>query len=220
MLKKVTPDYEIGCKRVLISEDYYPALNRDNVELITGGVEAIESNGLRSKDGTTRTVDTIIYGTGFHTTTFPKLFDIIGRGGRNLVKEWNQSGPEGYYGTSVHGFPNLLFMVGPNTGLGHNSIIHMMESQLNYILNYLQHLRKTPTPPSYFDVRSNAQETFNHTVQEKLSKMVWSTGGCASYYLLNYEGKNSSIWPGSTMSYRRQTKKVNIDDFEMQSPQL
>jgi len=213
--KKLTPDYEIGCKRVLISEDYYPAIQLPNVHLHTEGIAEIQEKGLETKESARIEVDAIIYGTGFYTTEFPEAYQVIGRGGRNLHEEWKGSGAEAYYGISVSGYPNLLHMVGPNSGLGHNSIIHMMESQLNYILDYLDKLDQTKEKSDYFDVKAHVQRQFNEKIQERLQKMVWTDGGCQSYYLLNRDGKNTSMWPGSTISYRKRTKKIQLEDYAL-----
>ncbi len=216
--QKLTPDYEFGCKRVLISDEYYPTLERDNVELINESVYEILPNAVRTKLGVTRQVDTIIYGTGFYTTEFPNLYQLIGLSGHNLFDLFNQEGPEAYYGMTVKDYPNFFFMVGPNTGLGHNSIIHMMESQITYMLDYLRLLKETDNDRSYFNLKSEVQQTFNEEIQKRLATMVWSDGGCSSYYLKNQDGKNTSIWPGSTVAYRKRTKKVNINDYEIVKP--
>lgn len=217
--KKLTPDYEFGCKRVLISENYYPTLQQDNVELIAEAVREILPNGIVSSQGEKREVDVIIYGTGFYTTSFPKLYQLLGLSGRNLFDIFNERGPAGYLGVAVTDFPNLMLVVGPNSGLGHNSIIHMMESQFNYILDYFKHLKKTPSSNSYLDLKPSVQEAFNEEIQAKLSKMVWSNGRCNSYYLQNHDGKNTSIWPGSTVKYRKRTKRIKISDYNICTPQ-
>jgi cation diffusion facilitator CzcD-associated flavoprotein CzcO len=214
--KKLTPDYELGCKRVLISDDFYPAINRNNVDLITAGVEEVLSDGIRDVNGHVKDFDTIIYGTGFVTAKYSHMFDIQGLKDRKLIEEWNVSGGEAHYGLAVSGFPNLMFMVGPNTGLGHNSIIHMMESQISYILDYLNELRKKEGF-TYLNVKPEAQQAYNEEIQDKLKQMVWSEGGCSSYYLQGMDGKNTSIWPGSTMSYRKRTKSIKKEDFEVVS---
>lgn len=211
--EKLTPNYKIGCKRILISDDYYPTLERPNVKLIPESANAICEEGILNKDGSITEVDVIIYGTGFYATKFTKVFSLIGEENKNLFETWNEQGGEAYYGMTVSGFPNLCFMVGPNTGLGHNSIIHMMESQLNYILSYIDMARKTEKSSTYFDLKPAVQKAFNEKVQKKLANMVWSAGGCKSYYLKNMDGKNTSIWPGSTVSFRRQTKEVNPTDY-------
>ncbi len=216
--KKLTPDYAFGCKRVLISENYYPALARENVELISEGAGEIKPNSICAKSGQEFEVDTIIYGTGFYTTEFPNIYKVYGKEGRNVFEKFNEEGPEAYLGMAVTDYPNFLFMVGPNSGLGHNSIIHMMESQLNYILDYWKKLSKTSNPNTYFDIKPNVQAAFNKDIQEKLSKMVWSSGGCKSYYLKNNDGKNTSIWPGSTMTYRSKTKKMILKEYDITTP--
>lgn len=216
--KKLIPNYEFGCKRVLISDDYYPALCQDNVELIAEGAAEILPNAIRTKSGLTHQVDAIIYGTGFYTTEFPNIYKLKGLSGVNLFDKFNKEGPEAYYGMTVTDYPNFQFIVGPNSGLGHNSIIHMMESQISYIIDYLRKLKNTKSPSSYFNLKPSVQEKFNKEIQEKLSKMVWSDGGCSSYYLKNKNGKNTSIWPGSTVTYRKKTKKVNKKDYDMITP--
>ncbi|MEL6255300.1 MAG: NAD(P)/FAD-dependent oxidoreductase, partial [Bacteroidota bacterium] len=213
--EKLTPDYEIGCKRVLISEDYYPAIQLPHVHLHTDGIEEILEKGIKSKNGKLIEVDAIIYGTGFYTTEFPKAYKVLGRKGRNQHEEWKKRGAEAYYGISVSGFPNLLHMVGPNSGLGHNSIIHIMESQLNYIIDYIDKLDQTKNESDYFDLKAEVQRTFNEDIQERLKKMVWTDGGCKSYYLLNRDGKNTSMWPGSTISFRKRTKKIKLEDYSL-----
>lgn len=209
---KLTPDYEIGCKRVLISDNYYPTLTQDHVNLKTEGIKEITSNGIIQNDGKENKIDAIIYGTGFYTTEFPKGIEVIGIKGQKLLEEWAVNGPEAYYGMTVSGYPNLLYMVGPNSGLGHNSIIHMMESQINYILDYLKHVKKNG-PGTYFNLKKDIQKSFNDDIQESLKEMVWSNGGCKSYYLVNKDGRNSSIWPGSTIKYRKLTKKIKVSDY-------
>lgn len=210
--QKLTPDYEVGCKRVLISDNYYPTLTQNHVHLVDSGVMEVRENGVIGKDGKLIEVDAIIYGTGFYTTEFPNIFKVIGLNNRDLFEEFNVTGPEAYYGMTMNGFPNFTFMVGPNSGLGHNSIIHMIESELNYILDYLDQLQQTKAG-TYFDLKKDVQRAFNEDIQAQLAKMVWSDGGCKSYYLVNNNGKNSSLWPGSTMSYRKQTKKVKLKDY-------
>lgn len=211
--KKLTPEYELGCKRVLISDDFYPALNRENVRLITHGVSEVLPNGIKDANSDVQEYDTIIYGTGFVTANYSHMFDIRGLDNRDLIEEWNITGGDAHYGLTVSGFPNLMFMVGPNTGLGHNSIIHMIESQINYIIDYLNELRNT-TGNGFMNVKPENQADYNQEIQEKLNGMVWSEGGCSSYYLQGMDGKNTSIWPGSTMAYRKRTKKIIKDDYE------
>lgn len=214
LVQKLLPAYEIGCKRVLISNDYYPTLNRKNTQLETNPIACFVPEGIRTENGKIIPLDAIIYGTGFTTTRFSHIYDIIGRNQRNLIEEWNKQGAEAYKGINVSGFPNLLFVVGPNTGLGHNSIIHMMESQYKYIIDYLKKVLRTD-PKQSFDLKPERQNAYNTELQSTLNQMVWNTGGCNSYYLRDGNGKNTSIWPGTTMKYRRQTKRIHLKDFNL-----
>jgi len=211
--KKLTPNYEIGCKRVLLSSNYYPTLNKENVALVTDTISEITANEIIDTSGEKHEIDAIIYGTGFYTTTYKHLYEVKGINSVSLFDKWNKEGGEAYYGMTVSGFPNFLLMVGPNTGLGHNSIIHMMESQFNYILDYLNYLEENPN--MFLDVKKVVQNQFNKKTQEQLKTMIWSDGGCTSYYLKDNNGKNTSIWPGSTLSYRKQTKRINKSDYDL-----
>jgi cation diffusion facilitator CzcD-associated flavoprotein CzcO len=213
--KKLTPNYEIGCKRILLSSNYYPALNKKHVSLVTDAISEVTKKGIIDNTGKLHEVDAIIYGTGFYTTTYKHLYEVKGINSQSLFDKWNKEGGEAYYGMTVNGFPNFVLMVGPNTGLGHNSIVHMMESQLNYIMSYLKYLNKNPN--SYLNVKESIQKEFNKKIQEQLKTMIWSDGGCDSYYLKDSNGKNTSIWPGSTMSYRKQTKRINKTDYDIVS---
>jgi len=208
--KAVTPTYKIGCKRILLSDDYYPALTRENVSLITTPIEQIKEQSIITKDGQEHPIDALILGTGFHVAEFVRDLTIIGRNKRSLLKEWETTGPEAYYGITTSGYPNLLFMVGPNTGLGHNSIIHMMESQINYILDYLT-LLEQGEKTSYLDLKSKVEEDFLKEHQAQFEGTVWASG-CDSWYQ-NEEGKNTTLWAGLTVTYRKKTKRVNPDDY-------
>ena len=157
-------------------------------------------------------MDTIILGTGFHVTDMPVAEWIHGRGGRTLNDLWRGS-PQAYLGTTVAGFPNLFLMVGPNTGLGHNSIVFMIESQLNYVLDCIAHLDRTGA--TVFDVREDVQARFNDELQHKLDGSVWTSGGCVSWYL-DEHGRNSTIWPGSTWPYHRRTRSFDPERYEFE----
>lgn len=213
--EKLTPPYELGCKRVLISNDYYPTLNQSHVELVTDTIESYSPSGILTTSKKEYQADAIIFGTGFKTTTFSHLYKITGLDNRSLFDEWNKNGAEAFKGTNVQGFPNLLFVVGPNTGLGHNSIIHMMESQYNMIIDYIKKLKQQPSPTAFFDVKGEKQKAFNDKIHFELKDMVWTTGGCSSYYLKNSNGKNTSIWPGSTMKFRKMTRKISLNDYHI-----
>jgi cation diffusion facilitator CzcD-associated flavoprotein CzcO len=208
---KLTPRYRLGCKRVLISNEWYPTLQQPNVELVTDSVTRITPRGVLTSDGTEREVDAIVFGTGFHVTDMPLAHWVHGPGGRSLNDVW-QGSPQAYLGTTVAGFPNLFLMVGPNTGLGHNSIVFMIESQLNHIMGCLVQLDRTGS--SVFEVRADVQERFNAEIQKKLEGSVWTSGGCASWYL-DEHGRNSTVWPGSTWTYRRRTRRFDPDDYRL-----
>lgn len=210
LIKKVTPAYEIGCKRVLPSNDYYPALERSNVTLVTAPIDSFGEDHILDKNGNKIALDAIIYATGFEAASFSNRgLKIKGINGRDLFEEWEQNGPEAYYGIAAEGYPGLLFMLGPNTGLGHSSVIHMMESQINYILDYLEKLPEN----AVMDVKPSLQKEYNARIQKQLSKMVWASG-CQSWYQ-TASGKNTTLWPGHTFSYRKQTKEVNLKDYNI-----
>ncbi|MDJ0752812.1 MAG: NAD(P)/FAD-dependent oxidoreductase [Ardenticatenaceae bacterium] len=207
----VTPNYQFGCKRALISDDYYPALQQENVTLLTDPIEEITSTGVLPKNRPERPVDTIIFGTGFVASEFLLDMKIFGRDNRELFGEWQQTGPEAYYGTAVSGYPNLFFLLGPNTGLGHNSVVLMIEAQYNYILDYINALEKKGR--LFLDVKSQVQEEHNRQIQQKLKSTVWQDGGCVSWYQME-NGKNTTLWPGSTLHYHRKMKRWHHKSYE------
>jgi cation diffusion facilitator CzcD-associated flavoprotein CzcO len=206
---KLTPHYRMGCKRVLISNDYYPALQQPNVEVVAGGVSEIRSNSIVSEDGVEREVDAIVLGTGFHVTDMPVGGWIHGPDGRTLDDVWRGS-PQAYLGTAVSGFPNMFMLVGPNTGLGHNSIVFMIESQLNYLIECLRFIDRSMV--GVLEVREDVQRSFNADIQRRLQGTVWNSGGCASWYL-DAQGKNTTIWPGFTWPFRRRTRRFTPGDY-------
>jgi cation diffusion facilitator CzcD-associated flavoprotein CzcO len=209
--EKLTPRYRMGCKRVLISDSYYPALQQPNAEVVTDRIVEIKPHSIVTADGTEREIDALILGTGFHVTDMPVAEYVRGRDGRTMAQVW-QGSPQAYLGSAVSGFPNLFFLVGPNTGLGHNSIVFMIESQLNYLAECLQHMKARGA--DLFEVRENVQERFNARLQKQLEGTVWNSGGCASWYL-DENGKNTTIWPGFTWPYRQQTRHFNPADYEL-----
>ncbi|MGK3206459.1 flavin-containing monooxygenase [Amycolatopsis sp. MEPSY49] len=205
--RKVTPDYTMGCKRVLISNDYYPALARDNVEVVTDGVREVREHSVVDAAGVEHEADVIVYGTGFHVTDAFDDLEIVGRDGRNLGKEWATEGMRTHLGITVAGFPNLFFLLGPNTGLGHNSVVFMIEAQISYVAEALRLARGKAIEP-----KPEAQERFNTAIQRKLAKGIWTRGGCKSWYL-DAKGVNRTIWPGFTWRYWLDTRKVRREDF-------
>ncbi len=206
--RKVTPGYRIGCKRILIANDYYPALARPNVELVTDSIAEIRPRGIVTADGLERQVDALIFGTGFRATDLLTPMRVVGRNGVDLNDAWRE-GLEAYFGITVAGYPNLFMLVGPNTGLGHNSIIFMIEAQVHYVMECLRlmNLREAKV----IEVRREAQERFNRNIQARLQRTVWMSG-CKSWYL-DARGRNTTLWPGSTVGYWAQTREVDAGDY-------
>jgi cation diffusion facilitator CzcD-associated flavoprotein CzcO len=202
------PDYPVGCKRLLISSDYYPALRRDDVTLVTDPIERITATGIVTADGTARDVDTIILGTGFDSTHFLAPMHVTGQGGRVLADAW-QDGAEAYLGLCVAGFPNLFMLYGPNTNLGHNSILIMIEAQVHYILSCLDELDARGA--AALDVSPDAMAAFNAEVQAAMTGLVWESS-CHSWYK-NEAGKVTNNWPWSTIQYWLRTRRPRFDEF-------
>ncbi|SDH77913.1 flavin-containing monooxygenase [Pseudomonas panipatensis] len=207
--QRLTPDYPLGCKRILISNDYYPALARDNVRLIDEGIREVSEDAIVTRDGQRHAVDAIIFGTGFAATEFLAPLRIQGLAGRWLEQAWAQ-GAEAYKGISVSGFPNLFILYGPNTNLGHSSIVYMLESQYPYVLACLQRLREHGL--RYLDVKPEVQRAYNQKLQHALQHTVWERG-CDSWYK-TAEGRNTNNWPGFTFVYRQQTRHPEFADYE------
>lgn len=207
--QRLTPDYTIGCKRVLISNDYYPAVSQPHVDVVSDAVREIRGNTVVTADGQERPVDAIILGTGFAVQDMVPRGMIYGRDGRDLWDVW-QSGSEAYAGTTVHGFPNLFMMLGPNTGLGHTSQIYIIESQIAYVIDALRQMRKAGWRS--VDVREDVQQTFNDRLQRRVSSAVWNAGGCKSWYL-DARGRNTTLWPGFTFMFRRKTRAFIAQEY-------
>lgn len=202
---RLTPDYGIGCKRILRSDDYLPALTRPNVELVTDPIRTVTPHGIVTADGTEHAVDTIIFGTGFHVTDAPISDRVRGRGGRTLAETW-QGSPEAYLGTTVAGFPNLFLLLGPSTGLGHTSVVYMIEAQLRYVLDALRHLDRTGA--AAVEPRPEAQQAFRAEMDRRIRPTVWSVGGCSSWYI-DGTGRNSVIWPGFATAFRHRLRRFD-----------
>ncbi|MCW2494819.1 NAD(P)/FAD-dependent oxidoreductase [Jatrophihabitans sp.] len=208
--KKVTPNWQIGCKRILISNTWYPMLAQDNVDLVTDGIAEVRPNAIVTKDGTVREVDAIIVATGFHVTDSPTYERIVGVGGRTLAEVWQEKGQQAYKGASVAGFPNMLFVVGPNTGLGHSSMVYMIESHINYLSSALQEMDKHGL--ATFEVREDRQRSFNEKLQDHMDSTIWTTGGCASWYL-DAHGNNTTLWPSFTFVFRQMTRRFDREAY-------
>ncbi|HWF28528.1 MAG TPA: NAD(P)/FAD-dependent oxidoreductase [Mycobacterium sp.] len=197
------PDYAIGCKRVLISNDWYAGLSRPNVEVIPAGLTEVRRDSIVAADGSERDVDTIIFGTGFATNDFLAPMSVTGRDGREIHEVWGKrGGADAFKGISVPGFPNLFMLYGPNTNLGHNSIIYMLETQTDYVVEALRHAASRGA--KWLDVRPEAHTEFNDDLQQQLKKTVWQAG-CDSWYVTD-AGKNTNNWPSFTFDYRRQVR--------------
>ena len=206
---KLTPSYTMGCKRVLISNGYLSTLTCPNVELVTAPIHEVRERSIVTADGIEHPVDAIIFGTGFQVTQMPMARFVWGREGRSLSEVWGGS-PKAHLGTTVSGFPNLFMLMGPNTGLGHTSVLTMLESQIEHVLGALRYLEGRglaavePTP--------EAQAGFVQHVDTRMSGTVWARGGCASWYI-DATGRNSTLWPGATFMFRRRVAYFEPSEY-------
>ena len=203
--KRVTPTYTPGCKRILMSNTYYRALARPNVELVTDPIHEVTETGI---DG--RQLDAIIYGTGFRVNELLTPMEVIGRGGADLNETWKNR-ISAYLGTTVAGFPNFYMLMGPNTGLGHNSMVFMIESQIRYTLRCMAEAEKNGARA--VEVRPEAQSAFVAGIDPRLQKAVWASG-CHSWYL-DDKGQNATLWPGFTFEYWLRTLRVRREDYTL-----
>jgi cation diffusion facilitator CzcD-associated flavoprotein CzcO len=201
---RVTPDYTIGCKRILPSNRWYPALVEANVELVTQAITHVRPRSVVTADGAEREVDTIIFGTGFHVADMPIGEWVRGRGGKRLVDVWEGS-PRAHLGSMVAGFPNLFLLLGPNTGLGHSSMVYMIESQINHVIDALRVMRQRGAAVA--EVTPEAQAAYSEEMQAKLETTVWNTG-CQSWYL-DATGRNPTVWPDWTWRFRMRTRRFD-----------
>jgi cation diffusion facilitator CzcD-associated flavoprotein CzcO len=206
----LTPDYPIGCKRILISDDWYPALARDNVHLVTSPPERLTADAIVTADGAAHAVDTIVYATGFDTTSFLAPIDIVGKGGIHLAEAW-KTGAEAHHGITVAGFPNLFLLYGPNTNLGHNSILFMIECQVRYISRCLEELERRGA--CWLDIHPDAMADYNAKLQRTLSHLVWDS--CTNWYTTN--GKVTNNWSGRTTRYWWQNRKPEFADYDFRA---
>ena len=196
---RLTPDYAMGCKRVLMSNDYYPAVAGPNVELVAGGVERIEGNTLIDHRGRRRPADLIVLGTGFRAAEPVPEGLIRGRDGRDLARCWSQ-GPRAYKGTAVPGFPNFFTLLGPNTALGHNSVLLMIEGQIRYLVSALGWMERHKV--DRLEVRPEVEDRWDRRLQRRLKRTVWNTGGCSSWYRHPESGRIPTLWPRFTFTFR------------------
>ncbi|MDQ3758856.1 MAG: NAD(P)/FAD-dependent oxidoreductase [Actinomycetota bacterium] len=212
--KKLTPDYELGCKRILMSNTYYKALDKPNADVVTEAIAEVGPRSITTADGTTRDADLIIYGTGFDTQAMASSVEITGQGGQVLAEHWRDTGIQAHRGTMIAGFPNLFFLLGPNTGLGHNSVVFMIECQIRLVTQAIAEARRreasvTPT--------RRAQDAYNSKMQADLSGAVWSRG-CKSWYL-DAQGRNITLWPGETFRFYESTRRLDPGEYEWVRPE-
>jgi cation diffusion facilitator CzcD-associated flavoprotein CzcO len=209
--RRLTPDYEIFCKRIILSNEWYPAIQAPNVDLVSSGVREVREHSVVDNDGVEREIDALIFATGFRPAELPIAERIRGRDGRSLAEVWGGS-PQAYLGTTVSGFPNLFLFYGPNLNLGHSSIVYMLESQTNYALDALHTMRERGA--AEFEVHAEAQRAYNEEIQERLAHTVWNNGGCGSWYI-DRNGRNSIQWPGFTFEYRRRTRRFDTPAYRL-----
>jgi cation diffusion facilitator CzcD-associated flavoprotein CzcO len=207
----LTPRYTLGCKRMLFSNVYFPALQRPNVEVVPAAVTEVRPNSVIGGDGVEREVDTLIFGTGFRLLDMPIAQLLRSADGRTMADVWEGS-PRGYLGTTVAGFPNAFVLLGPNLGNGHSSATVIMEDQLRYVVDAIRTMDRDRL--ASVEVREDVQREFNEQVDERLAKSVWNAGGCASYYL-DRNGRNSFMYPWSTIHYRRRTRRFDVESYRV-----
>lgn len=210
--RKLTPEWTLGCKRVLLSNDYLPALARPNVEVVTDAIAEVRARSIVTEDGVERPVDAILFGTGFQPTDPPLARHLRGRDGRTLAETWAGS-PAAHLGTTVVGFPNLFVLMGPNTGLGHTSVVYMIEAQVEHLLGALEHMRRHGLEA--VEPRAEAQDAFVAAVDRRMAGTVWTEGGCRSWYL-DSTGRNSTLWPDFTWRFRTRVARFEPGEYELQ----
>jgi cation diffusion facilitator CzcD-associated flavoprotein CzcO len=207
--RKLTPDYPVGCKRVLFADDIYPALMRSNVALETRPISRVTPTGIETADGQAHAFDVIVYATGFETTGWQWSLDVVGRDGAHLREVWAGT-PEAYLGLSTAGFPNMFILYGPNTNLGHNAITFMLERQVEYIVRAISTMRERSF--AAIEVTKSAQDDFNQKLQTELAKTVWADPGCRSWYK-TADGRITQNWSSHTRDYAQATAEVNWGDY-------
>jgi cation diffusion facilitator CzcD-associated flavoprotein CzcO len=209
--RKLTPRYRAGCKRILYSgNNYYRAVADPTTTLITERISRITADGIVTADNVERPVDVIVYATGFHVTDSYTYVGITGPNGEDLVERWNREGVEAHRGIAVADMPNLFFLLGPNTALGHTSVVFMIESQIRYVAQAIAAADKAGAQalaPS-----RAAQDRYNAELQDKLAGSVWMTGGCNSWYL-DEHGVNRTLWSGMTWQYWQSTRSLRPDEY-------
>jgi cyclohexanone monooxygenase len=212
--EKLTPTYSLGCKRVLLTNDWFPAVTKPNVDVVTTGIAEVREGSIVDSSGVERPVDAIIFGTGFRISDAIPRGAVVGRSGADLAERF-ATAPEAYKGTSVAGFPNLFLLVGPNTALGHNSLVYMIESQIRYVVDALRTMRDQRL--AEIEVERRVQDEFNAELQRRSRHTVWTDGGCTSYYLEPKTGRNIAIWPGFTFHFRWITRAFDVGSYRVRA---
>ncbi|PCJ19218.1 MAG: 4-hydroxyacetophenone monooxygenase [Gammaproteobacteria bacterium] len=208
--KKLTPSFQFGCKRMMISSDYYPSLERENVDLLTSGIQEVKENCIVTKDGLEHPVDCIILATGFSLGLASSPFEIVGLEGRSLGDDWAKTGAVAYKGVAVSGYPNWFMIMGPNTGPGHTSVLIYTEAQIKYALQGIKRLMTDDL--KYVDVNQQLQEGYNLSIQQRMKHTVWTSGSCKSWYL-NDDGSNHALYPGFGAEYVARIKKFKPTEY-------
>lgn len=206
---KLTPTFQMGCKRILLSNNYYASLAQPNVEVVTEGISEVRERTIVTTDGAQRPADAIVLGTGFTATEWITPMRVYGRGGAELTQSW-KDGVATYLGINVKGFPNLFLLLGPNTALGHNSVVLMIEAQIRYLMSTLRFLKRSAVDA--IDVKPEVQDRFDTALHADMRGTVWLSG-CKSWYL-DENGRNTTLWPGYTFDYFRRTKALDPRRYE------
>jgi cation diffusion facilitator CzcD-associated flavoprotein CzcO len=207
---KLTPTFLPGCKRLTPSNDYLPAIASPRTTLVVEGIERFTPRGIRTKDGVEHDLDVVILATGFRVTDNTFAQRLHGRDGRSLRATWDDAGMRGYNGTTFSGFPNLFMLAGPNTGIGHTSLVYMIEAQLPYVVEAIELMSRRGIRA--LDVRPDVEATYNEMVQRKLTSTVWNTGGCVSWYL-DKNGRNPTIWPDYTFRFAQRLRRFDVESY-------
>ncbi|MFD7311920.1 flavin-containing monooxygenase [Promicromonospora sp. NPDC059942] len=207
----LTPDYAVGCKRALFSDDWYPALQEPHVTLEPGAPVAVEGSTLVAASGARHEVDVIVLATGFETTRPPFAHLVTGRDGRTLAEHWS-GGMTSHASTVVHGFPNLFVLDGPNAGLGHHSALEVIEAQIGYVLGALDHLDATGEP---LEVSAAAEAAYTAEVDRRAAETVWLRGGCRSWYVDERSGRLTLLWPGRAAEFRERFGEFDPAPFAL-----
>ena len=208
--EKLTPNYTMGCKRILISNDYYPAIARDSTELVTDPIAEVRPHSIVTADGTEREIDVLIVATGFFVTDNPTARLVVGRDGASLADHWDEHGMSAYKGVTVPGFPNMFYLLGPNTGLGHSSMVQMAEAHAHYTIDAIRTMDRHGIES--VDLRPEVLEEYERGIQQDMKKTVWATGQCASWYN-DKHGNNTTLWPGFTFSFRSMLQRFDLGSY-------